>query len=124
MAASISPEVLAGLRNNPDIESIEKDVLRYAAGSFRGVSSSSNGKTTSTRSLEGTQEIPYGVRLVQADQVKMGTSFTPKICIVDSGYDLGHEDLPAEPQVTGDSDIGAGEWFDDGSSHGTHVAGT
>jgi subtilisin family serine protease len=124
VAATIAPEKLAGLRSNPDIESIEKDVLRFTAGSLRGISSSSNPKTTSTRSLAEGQQIPYGVHLVQADQVPMGTSFVPKICIIDSGYNLGHEDLPGGSQVTGDSDIGgSGEWFDDGSSHGTHVAG-
>jgi serine protease len=98
--------------------------------SIRGGISSKNPATqhdTATpRRLTGNQQTPYGIRLVQADQVPtMGSSFTPKICIIDSGYDLGHEDLPVEPQVTGDSDIGgAGEWFNTKDNHGIHVAGT
>jgi serine protease len=132
VAATIPPEEVASLRDNPNIESIEQDLPRFSAGSFRGSSPKTNNadtntKTTATttRRLTGTQQTTYGIPLVQADQVPMGNSFVPKICIIDSGYDLAHVDLPGEPQVTGDSDIGgAGEWFQDGSSHGTHVAGT
>ncbi|MCA1616878.1 MAG: S8 family serine peptidase, partial [Acidobacteria bacterium] len=47
-----------------------------------------------------------------------------KVCIIDSGYYLGHEDLPTAPNVTGDNDSGTGNWYQDGSGHGTHVAGT
>ena len=52
-----------------------------------------------------------------------------KICVVDTGYDLGHDDLPTE-NVTGwdpssDEDPGFGVWYVDGEDgHGTHVAGT
>jgi hypothetical protein len=121
LAVTISPEALEGLRNNPNIESIEQDVLRFSGGTFRGISST----LPITRNPDVDQETPYGIYFVQADQVPMGSSFVPKICIMDSGFDLGHEDLPGESQVTGDSDPeGAGDWFTDGSSHGTHVAGT
>jgi subtilisin family serine protease len=132
VAVTIPPEAVAGLRDNPNIESIEPDALRFSTGrSLRAnhdISSlkpkSNHDSSATSRSLTGSQETPYGIYLVQADQVPMGSSFTPKICVIDSGYDLDHEDLPSGAQVTGDSDIdGAGEWFEDGNSHGTHVAG-
>jgi subtilisin family serine protease len=47
------------------------------------------------------------------------------VCVIDSGYDLGHEDLAAAPVVGGSDDLdGAGPWDEDGDGHGTHVAGT
>lgn len=44
-----------------------------------------------------------------------------KICITDTGYTYGHEDLPTN--VLGSSAVG-GSWRYDGNGHGTHVAGT
>ena len=45
--------------------------------------------------------------------------------MIDSGYDLGHEDKPGEPIVNGTDDLaGSGPWSEDGASHGTHVSGT
>ena len=49
-----------------------------------------------------------------------------KICIADTGYDINHEDLPKQPNVTGsNNDEYPGEdWRFDGHGHGTHCAGT
>ena len=46
------------------------------------------------------------------------------VCIVDSGYDLGHPDLPGTGVVSGTDDPGTGSWATDENHHGTHVAGT
>ena len=52
------------------------------------------------------------------------------ICVIDTGYELGHPDLPANPEynVTGwDPTTGtyaSGLWYVDGHGHGTHCAGT
>lgn len=73
------------------------------------------------------EEIPYGIPLVLQD-VDFWNDLDPptstiSVCVVDTGYDLGHEDLPVEPDVDGTD--GAGEtWSYDGNSHGTHCAGT
>ena len=49
------------------------------------------------------------------------TGSNRKICIIDSGFYTGHEDLQG---VTVDGDNGNLPWNQDGSGHGTHVAGT
>ena len=51
------------------------------------------------------------------------------ICVVDTGYDLGHVDLPNSVShgVTGwepNSAYNQGDWHIDGHSHRTHCAGT
>jgi len=78
---------------------------------------------TPLRVLE--EKIPWGIRMIQADQLDVG-DFPVTICIVDTGYALGHPDLPLD--VTGDDAISKfgdlWEWQIDFNGHGTHVAGT
>ena len=62
--------------------------------------------------------------MVQADQLAGTNASTRKVCIIDSGYDLGHQDLSAGSNVTGEYDSGTGWWYTDENHHGTHVAGT
>ncbi|WP_428819875.1 S8 family serine peptidase [Microbulbifer sp. MCCC 1A16149] len=64
---------------------------------------------------------PFGIAQTQADQLNYAGG--TKVCIIDSGYDYGHPDLPASA-VTGEEDGLAGPWNQDGNGHGTHVAGT
>merc|ERR1719232_1255163 len=46
-----------------------------------------------------------------------------KICVADTGYELGHEDLPEDPSdVSGTNNYGE-DWSYDGNGHGTHCAG-
>lgn len=69
---------------------------------------------------------PYGINMVQANQVSDGYSGNRKVCIMDTGYTLGHQDLPSSG-VTGNDGYGnydTGMWSNDGNGHGTHVAGT
>jgi len=77
----------------------------------------------------GLQEMePQGVNEVLQDPSFWDT-LTPqgpiKICVVDSGYNLGHPDLPTEPDVTGFNNpyVPDEKWSFDGNGHGTHVAG-
>lgn len=103
VAARIPAQALAGLRNNPNIEYIERDPPRYPMA----------------------QSVPYGITMVQANPavtggLAPGSQQTPKVCIIDSGYDLSHEDLPSGPAVSGHPS----GWNSDGCGHGTHVAGT
>ena len=69
------------------------------------------------------QTTPWGITATQVDQVSFDESSDIMVCVVDSGYEMGHEDLPSSG-VTGSPDPGTGNWYKDGSHHGTHVAGT
>lgn len=102
-AFELPAQAVNGLRHNPNVEYIEVDEKRYPL------------------SLRTGEVEPWGISAVQADQVSFAGG--KKVCIIDSGYDLGHPDLQNNANVTGDS-AGAGDWFFDGDTHGTHVAGT
>merc|ERR1712176_549226 len=47
-----------------------------------------------------------------------------KVCVADTGYDLGHVDLPSGGDVTGTDSASNGSWDNDGHGHGTHCSGT
>ncbi|MBI5257093.1 MAG: S8 family serine peptidase [Burkholderiales bacterium] len=117
IAAEVPAQALNGLQRNPNIEYIEEDVQRFAFGT---------GATPSTGTPYASgQLVPYGVKLVQADQLPDTYVANRKVCIIDSGYDGAHEDLDHSANVTGDNDPGgAGNWYQDQNHHGTHVAGT
>lgn len=69
--------------------------------------------------------IPYGIMKVQARQVPDNLVSNRKVCVVDTGYNRDHPDLPNGNQVTGyTGPFTAGLWYEDGNGHGTHCAGT
>ncbi|WDD98966.1 S8 family serine peptidase [Thalassomonas actiniarum] len=68
------------------------------------------------------QITPYSIKQSQADQVTFNANAGMKVCVVDSGLDQHHQDFNWN-NITGDNDSGTGNW-NDGGSHGTHVAGT
>jgi subtilisin family serine protease len=114
MAVEVPRAALKGLENNPNVEFIEEDAKRYPLA----LTSPSTGTPYTTGQL-----VPYGIKLVQADQLSDSAAANRKICIIDSGYDKNHEDLSAN-DVTGEYDAGTGWWYTDENHHGTHVAGT
>lgn len=71
----------------------------------------------------------YGIDLTQSSSVWSHTLSNPssypntpvKVCIIDTGYDVTHEDLPKE-NITG-TRTSYGDYLVDGDGHGTHVAG-
>ncbi len=104
VAVSLPVQARAALANNPNVEYVEEDSVRTLSGS-------------------GTEETtPYGITMVQADAVATGP-FARKICIIDSGYSMQHDDL-RKTNVTASADSGTGDPFFDDNGHGTHVAGT
>lgn len=106
--AELDEEQLKTLRANPQVRLIEEDM---------------------PRSIQG-QTSPYGMAMVQANQLSDATIANMKVCIVDTGYDLSHEDLPKGANITGEISntltipIDLGQWSSDVQGHGTHVAGT
>lgn len=67
----------------------------------------------------------YGLTNINALSVTDAFVENRKVCIIDSGYDITHSDLPSNSNggdVTG-STGDAGRWDQDDDGHGTHVAG-
>jgi serine protease len=125
-AVKLNKQQLAAMRNDADVAFVEIDPVRYlidtVTRSFDGVS---------TQAITPAAEsAPYGIALVQADQVSDSPTSNMKVCITDTGYDGNHVDLRpyTDSGVTGDNDDGlgnnTGNWWEPGHSHGTHVAGT
>jgi len=107
MAVELPRQAVANIAKNPNVVYVEEDVKRYPMA----------------------EVTPYGIGSVQADQAFQPGLGGKTVCIIDSGYDLGHPDLPTA--VTGTFDNGGrgrykgtGDSLVDGDGHGTHVAGT
>mmetsp|Transcript_26603 Transcript_26603/g.38891 ORF Transcript_26603/g.38891 Transcript_26603/m.38891 type:complete len:599 (-) Transcript_26603:72-1868(-) len=64
--------------------------------------------------------------MVEALDIDYVANSGVKACVIDTGYGLGHPDLPTEShvEITGFNPYSDGRWFVDGQGHGTHVAGT
>ena len=113
IAIEVPAAALAALRNNPHFAFVEEDVKRYRFAL----------SSASSAPYLGGQRVPYGVKLVQADQLPDTYAGNRKVCIIDSGYDRAHEDLRLN-SADGKYDRGTGWWYTDENHHGTHVAGT
>ena len=74
-----------------------------------------------SRELQG-EEIPYGINMVKALDVSDEFVENRKVCVIDTGYDLNHEDLP-KLNVGGNNNVG-NLWSSDGNGHGSHCVGT
>jgi serine protease len=112
VAARLPEQALRGLQNNPNVKLIEVDPRRYPMQT-----------TWADKVLASGETLPYGIQMVQADQLSDANAAARRVCIVDSGYYLNHPDLQ-DGSVTATYDSGTGDPFTDGDGHGTHVAGT
>jgi serine protease len=114
IAARIPARALAGLQRNPHVDYIEEDAIREPLATGSNITSSG-------------QTIPYGIQMVQADKIQIdpAVAAAKKICIIDSGYYDGHEDLKDVGDGVSHADMtGSGTWNKDSCGHGSHVAGT
>ncbi len=108
IAAELTPAQIKQLKNNPQVARIEADPPRYAQAA----------------------SAPYGISMVQADLVSDSASGNQKVCVIDTGYDINHEDLMNGANVTGEvsntltAPVDLADWSTDTYGHGTHVAGT
>ncbi|RTZ17547.1 peptidase S8 [Vibrio aquaticus] len=91
------------LSNRSDVEYVEVDPPRYLLS----------------------ETVPWGFTAVNAQLLDDSNAGNRTVCIIDSGYDLSHNDLSGN-RVTGTNDNGTGSWSSPGNNnaHGTHVAGT
>jgi subtilisin family serine protease len=122
VAVRLPASAVAGLKRHGSVASIEADPLRRLMG----------GKSTSVRrgsgnAVQDAESAPYGIGMVQADQVSFNAAGGRKLCIIDSGFNLGHEDLQTSGLSGVDLTLSPApgtSWNTDENSHGTHVAGT
>ena len=116
VAARIPGQKVSELARNPHVEYVEDDVIREPFATW------SNAATT------GTEVKPYGIQMVQADKIVISAAAAAamKICIIDSGYYDGHEDLKETGVGFTGTGVypGSGTWNKDSCGHGSHVAGT
>lgn len=105
--AKLSARQLKALQANPNVQYVEEDAKRYLMDVISPMA----------------QSTPYGINMVQANQLSDSSAGNIKVCVIDTGYTSGHEDLQSSG-VTGYAFSGHGNWYSDGNGHGTHVAGT
>merc|ERR1719410_1559466 len=118
VAMDLTKEEIETLMQNGDIEAVEQDSPLYALELLR--------------SRELAEDEPYGIGMVLEDVDWWKAKFdespptgSSKVCVVDTGYGNGHEDLPTLDQNSdGYNPQRFGEWYIDGHSHGTHCAGS
>jgi subtilisin family serine protease len=116
MAIEVPTAALKGLQNNQNVEYVEEDMIRRPTALTT--------PSTGTPYAAG-QLVPYGIKMVQADQLSDANVGNRKVCIIDSGIDRAHEDFAGSAaNMTGQFDAGTGNWYTDENHHGTHVAGT
>ncbi len=117
VAAELNDQQLQSLQQHPDIRLIEEDPVRELQADYSGAM----------------EEIPWGLSHVQADLLSDAATGNMKVCIVDTGYELSHEDLPSGANITGEvsntllttyGERDLGNWSVDTWGHGTHMAGT
>ncbi len=107
VVAALTPSQYQRIQQDDTIAYIEPDPVRYLQN----------------------DQTPWGIARVQAPQLSDAAAGNQKVCIIDSGYNLGHEDLMTGANVTGEvvDSIGGqaelGNWFEDDYGHGTHIAG-
>ena len=89
------------LNSHADVEFAEPDYKRYLMA----------------------QNQPWGISDTQSDLVSDNDAANMTVCIIDSGYERANPDLNAN-NATGTNNSGTGNWYQNGGSHGTHVAGT
>lgn len=124
-----SEEDIEKLRWNPHIRSVEHNVNEpiFEAVPFvdyaDDTDSDDGGIVKRQRRIE--EMIPEAVTMIQAHQLDLGSD-APTICICDSGYALGHPDLPQPPQVQGTNMVLNNgrvlKWDEDHTGHGTESA--
>ncbi|HOZ37448.1 MAG TPA: S8 family serine peptidase [Anaerolineaceae bacterium] len=129
---SLPAAALNGILNNPWVIEVEEDAERYPISAMEGHVTEAALDVVDALG----QTVPNGIDMVQARDVwdvnrdgivdtGAPTGATRTLCIIDSGYYQGHDDLP--PATKGgysQVDADPTKWSTDGFGHGSHVGGT
>ena len=126
LSLRIKREDLHILENDPNVEYIE---LNHEARILEEAPMIQRHKNHQRGERNLAETVNWGINEVLQDLTFWDELPTPsnsiKICVCDTGYNLGHEDLPEEPDVTGFNNSKIDEdWSFDGHGHGSHTAGT
>ena len=100
-STSLNSHALEALSNNPNIAYIEKEVK----GQYL------------------TQITPYTNPMIQSNLITAQGVMTRKVCILDTGINLSHEDFDSS-LISGTAAVGEGDWFTDENGHGTYMSGS
>jgi subtilisin len=105
IVATVPQAAMQGLRNNPNVSSVDPDVVVYES--------------------DAELDASWGVKRIGSglvhDSGNKGAGV--RVCVIDSGVDYNHPDLAANYYGGWDFVNGDDDPFDD-RGHGTHVAGT
>jgi serine protease len=118
IAAELTPQAAAALRNDSNVELVEEDMPRNLMALYNDDA----GDPTTT------QLTPYAIYQSQANQLSLQSGM--KVCVIDSGIAGSNGETGGKnndfdwSNITGSNDSGTGNWNADGGPHGTHVAGT
>jgi len=99
-----SDQEIEVLKSNPNVVHVEEDPIRYPMH-LRGGESV---RPAHRKLFHDGDEIPYGVRMVQAPEV-WALSFRGqgvKVCVMDTGIDASHEDF-VRSRLTGFEGVGS-----------------
>lgn len=128
-AVRMPTAAVAALQASASVDFVEPDVERRLLGvQTRTMEATAKPLAAAVDTpTSGSEVLPYGIAMVQANQVHDALTGNRKLCIVDSGYDRTHEDLARNylnGNVTGVNLTTSGTWDSDENTHGSHVAGT
>lgn len=126
-AVSMPTAGLAALRGSANVDFVEADVERRLMGSQSRLMEATAQPLAGAvdTAVSGSEVLPYGISMVQANRVHDALTGNRMLCIVDSGYDRTHPDLPGNlANLSGINLTTSGTWDSDENAHGTHVAGT
>ncbi|QPB82375.1 S8 family serine peptidase [Pseudoalteromonas rubra] len=114
MVAELDEYSLETLRGFSSVDSIEIDPKRYVLPLAK----------SANQIVPFAQSTPYGITMVQGHLLPQSNTSARKVCVIDTGYNLGHPDLPYGNATGVANNNAVGRWNNDGNGHGTHVAGT
>jgi subtilisin family serine protease len=119
VAVRLPGSAIAALKRDGRVASVEADPLRYLMGN------KGSARSTSRIAAVSGEAVPYGISMVQAQQLTFNPEGKQKVCVIDAGYDISHPDLQKSNVAGVDlTTTQLGDWNTDENSHGTHVTGT
>ena len=107
-----------------DIEDITDSTSRLLRNGFSGMHNHRNLQTQACDGDNRTPCVQLSTRQSQGNLVDNQTQCRKKVCILDTGYDLGHQDLPTNSggsEVSGRGTCNNCPWNQDSNSHGTFL---